>query len=215
MNYFTIGILTASLLFPLAQDARAFYNAQSGCWPSRDPLGDAAFVREQTKNKPGSIQKRLSEEAKLPSYMFVRNDPIGVIDCVGLKTLSVALCEVIVFYGHGIQGEPYDFDWAGPCSAAAFIGCWDAETDNKITSKFNQIPGVPTTDDEMAATDLDKYFTQAWNAAGIKAIRMCKKCGCVCPIITIKAVQVPGNPLDTGWITDEHYYHPDEPIKCR
>ena len=28
----------ASLLFPLAQDAQAFYNPQTGCWPNRDPL---------------------------------------------------------------------------------------------------------------------------------------------------------------------------------
>ena len=62
INFIAIGMLAGSLLFPLAQDARAFYNAQTGCWPNRDPFEEA-----------GSINL----------YEFSANIPISDIDPVG------------------------------------------------------------------------------------------------------------------------------------
>ncbi|HEV2691911.1 MAG TPA: hypothetical protein VG347_03370 [Verrucomicrobiae bacterium] len=149
------------------------YSVNNGSWENRDPLTDLAFTLKQSKGETLQFQKRMAKEAALPAYLFARNDPVGVIDCFGLKTLSVGKCEVIVFYGHGTQGYPDKFDFAGPCSAATFIGCFDAEADGNISSKDNQIPGVPTTDVEIPYDDIDEWFVPAWNAAVAKAGQMC------------------------------------------
>jgi RHS repeat-associated protein len=178
------------------------YKASTGTWVSRDPLGDEAFMHGQLKNNSWANQHYLREQAKLPGYMFAENNPVAGIDLLGLKTLSVGLCEIVIFYGHG-ETTPYVFDSAGPCCAGVFIGCWDAATDNGIPP-LNQIPGAPTTDDTMEATDLDKYFNEGWTAAEAKAQNMLKLCHCVCPSVTIKAVKVnTGDPLLDSWVPDE------------
>ena len=63
INFIAIGMLAGSLLFPLAQDARAFYNAQTGCWPNRDPL---------------------MEKGGANLFGFVINSPINLVDFMGL-----------------------------------------------------------------------------------------------------------------------------------
>ena len=68
-------MLTASLLFPLAQDARAFYNPQTGCWPSRDPIGELGGIN---------------------LYGYVGNNPIDAVDRFGLHPeveLDVAMAQ--------------------------------------------------------------------------------------------------------------------------
>ena len=57
-------MLTASMVFPLAQDAQAFYNPQTGCWPNRDPLHETGGAN---------------------LYGFVNNCPLGFIDAYGKK----------------------------------------------------------------------------------------------------------------------------------
>ena len=84
MNYFAIGMLTASLLFALAQDAHAFYNPQTGCWPNRDPM---------------------HERGGANLYGFVFNDSLNNYDLTGnsinsLKVNSSGPSEFEVFQTH-------------------------------------------------------------------------------------------------------------------
>jgi len=207
-----LAILLLVLL--TTQAALAYYSPSTGRWPNRDPLGDQPFLREQSKGKTWQVQQHLNEQAKLPGYLFVRNDPVGVIDCSGLKTLSVGKCEVVVFYGHGTQGHPYKFDFEGPCTAAAFIGCYDAETDSNISPPIRGIPGIPTTDGDILWADFDKSFDPAWSAAIAKARGMCSYCKCMCHSITVKAVSTASWLEDWYDVPDEHARHPDQTIPC-
>ncbi len=61
-----------------------YYKPSTGTWPNRDPLGDEAFLRGQTKGKSRRTQKHLVEHGNLPSYLFVKNSPLGKIDTLGL-----------------------------------------------------------------------------------------------------------------------------------
>ena len=211
----------------VANHAAAYYSPSTGRWLSRDPVGEPGFELLRTTcfvPKAGQVFGSASlppsrllvrDEIREPNtYVFVANNPITAFDLFGLKTLDVGNCQIVIFYGHGVSNDPYTFNFAGPCSAAAFFGCWDADSDKNIPSN-NQIPGIPTTDKEMDASDLDTYVTQAWADAKAKAANMCKLCNCVCPTITITAVQVKtGDPLLDIWVPGEHHYHPDETIQC-
>ena len=77
-------MLMLALLVALVQDAQAFYNPNTGRWLSRDPLSDAAFLDRQTIGKDWSKLRDLYEQAKLPSYLFVKNAPSVLIDADGL-----------------------------------------------------------------------------------------------------------------------------------
>jgi hypothetical protein len=62
------------------------YKASTGTWLCKDPLGDAAFFLDQIKKeKTARGRKHLTEQANLPSYLFVCNDPESKIDLLGLN----------------------------------------------------------------------------------------------------------------------------------
>lgn len=207
-----------------------YYKPSTGTWPNRDPLEEPGVkLLRASSGVPeiGYVIRRESllsyrlfvrdsiEAAKdLNRYVFIANDPLGSFDLFGLETLSVGTCEIVIFYGHGVRGQPYQFHFSGPCSAGVFLGCWDAQTDNGIKQPHD-VPGAPTTDGELEASDLDNAVTQAWDGARIRAKYLCKYCSCLCSSITIKAVMVTtGDPILDAWVPDEHHYHPDESIKC-
>lgn len=190
-----------------------YYVPFSSRWLNRDLLEDVAFNQKHFHAEDWHQDNRM-EEAKCPTYVFARNDPIGIVDRFGLKTLEVGGCEIIIFYGHGIAGHPYDWDFDSICSAGVFIGCWDAETDDRI-GKHHQIPGAPTTSEPMAVEDVDKNVVAALTAARSKAQTMCKVCCSACPSIKIKVEMVKTyDPTLDLWVPDEHKAHPDETITC-
>lgn len=87
-NCFAIAILAATLLFSLTQGARAFYNPQTGCWPSRDPSGEIGFttIRPDVSNGTGD---------GADSYAFANNDPAKTIDLFGLESVAVTVITAI------------------------------------------------------------------------------------------------------------------------
>ena len=60
-----------------------YYNASTGRWVSRDPIGDSVVLRDQIAAKP-DIGDRLIAESLLPPYHFTKNDPISRVDSTGL-----------------------------------------------------------------------------------------------------------------------------------
>jgi len=60
------------------------YSASQGRFLSRDPLGDEAFLRTRFSIASESKLKRLEQQALLPPYLFVHNDPIARFDVLGL-----------------------------------------------------------------------------------------------------------------------------------
>lgn len=190
------------------------YTPSTGTCPNRDPLGDEAFLQAQLKGKTWQVQHDLRGQSELPSYLFARNYPVGVIDCFGLKTLSVGKCEVIVFYGHGTQGQPHQFDFEGPCTAGIFLGCYDAETDSRISPPIRGIPGIPTTYGDRDWAGFNGVFDSAWNAAITKARGMCSYCKCMCHSITVRAVSTASWFEDWWDVPAEHARHPDQTVPC-
>jgi hypothetical protein len=73
-----VWVLAASLFQLLAQDALAFYNAKTGCWPSRDPMDEPGFELLQNGSAYG-------DPANPNLCTFVANNPISAIDFLGLK----------------------------------------------------------------------------------------------------------------------------------
>ena len=86
INYFAIGMLAASLLFSAAQDAQAFYNPQTGCWPSRDPLVDSGFSSLAGRKFQASAKEVQMKNENLNSYAFVKNDALQHFDLFGLDS---------------------------------------------------------------------------------------------------------------------------------
>jgi len=192
------------------------YIPSLGRWPSHDPIGEQAF-------RMLTLKRRLpARDQEKNLYCLLSNNSIGDVDVLGLAKLSVGICEVIVFYGHGTQGKPHEFDSSGPCCAGHFIGCYDAETNDKIP-KRNKIPGAPSTYDDLSLNPYDgdgkvcpfcRDFEQAWSAALDRAKQKCKICSCLCPSFKVKAVFVPSNLMDDSYIPDEQGAHPAVKVDC-
>jgi len=84
-----------------------FYKPSTGTWPNRDPLDDLSFLQAQSKGKTWEVQKHLRKEAKLPSYLFVKNDPESKVDTFGLFGLP--------------GGNTTEFSWnPSPCGKDSF-----------------------------------------------------------------------------------------------
>jgi RHS repeat-associated protein len=63
-----------------------YYKPSTGTWMSRDLLGDLYFLLEQIwATKALQLREHLREGANLPSYLFVKGDPISQIDILGLS----------------------------------------------------------------------------------------------------------------------------------
>jgi len=92
-----------------------------GRWLNRDPLG---------------------ERGGYNLYAFIGNNPINAIDPLGLYTVNVKNCEVVVLYGHGLGSKPHKFKFMGSCSAGHFVGCESRPTNDKIPPE-HRIPGAP------------------------------------------------------------------------
>lgn len=69
----------------LARDGQAFYNPSTGRWLSRDPVGEPAFLQQIAIRVLPKSQVRVKLERHLPLYTFVRNDPVGRMDVLGLE----------------------------------------------------------------------------------------------------------------------------------
>jgi RHS repeat-associated protein len=54
-----------------------YYNASTGRWLSRDPLGDRAFFKMHFAHASESKKQMLQRQALLPPYLFVLNDCIN------------------------------------------------------------------------------------------------------------------------------------------
>jgi RHS repeat-associated protein len=65
-----------------------YYDPNLQRWPNRDPLGDEAFLQEQSRGKIRQVKQLLREQANLPSYLFVKNNPESKIDPFGLAFSS-------------------------------------------------------------------------------------------------------------------------------
>ncbi len=79
-----MALVLALFSLLLGQNAQAFYNPTKGVWPSRDPLGELVFFKDQLPSKTLQIQKYLKKEASLSSYLFVINNPESKVDYLGM-----------------------------------------------------------------------------------------------------------------------------------
>ncbi len=215
------------------QIASAYYCPSTGRWLSRDPMGEPGFENLRAAGMLPKVGQAISPASLPPGrwinrdpiaakkepnrYTFVANNPVGTVDLFGLATVSAGKCEVIVAYGHGTDGSPHHFDFAGPCSAGWFLGCYSSQTDGGLGR--NGIPGAVSISGEYDfATDpgrFDRDFNTSWAAAKAKAGNMCILCKCVCHSITVKAVFVPSNDsLNDLKVPGEKYSHPDVTVPC-
>jgi RHS repeat-associated protein len=148
-------------------------------WANCDPLSEQGFESIHRPQEPRSLNLQ-------NLYNFVRNRPLNAIDALGLYTVNVKNCEVVVLFGHGSSSKPHTFTFQGTDSAGHFVGCENKATNDKIPAEY-RIPGAPSTDEELysgAQTESDpdhsfsKFFNDSWAAAKRKAADICKKGSC-------------------------------------
>jgi RHS repeat-associated protein len=61
-----------------------YYNASTGRWLSRDPLGDGAFVGAHCAESSEFELRNVEHHRLMPPYHFVHNNPICEVDVLGL-----------------------------------------------------------------------------------------------------------------------------------
>jgi hypothetical protein len=230
-----LPIVFAFVTLLATNNASAYYNPQTGRWLSRDPMGEPGFEFLRAANAVPRVGQVASTASLPPSrwinrdpiaekrganrYAFVANNPISTIDLLGLdspSTVSVGICEIVVAYGHGIDGSPHHFDFGGPCSAGWFVGCYSSQTDGGL-NKYNGISGAVSISGEYDfATDpaqFGKDFQTSWDAAIAKAHQKCSYCKCLCPSITVKAVKVSIHNWTKDWLVPSES-RADVPVSC-
>lgn len=96
-------------------------------WPNRDPIEESGGEN---------------------LYGFTHNSSDSKIDHLGLydldtkgKTVTVEKCEIVVLYGHAIEGRPWTFVFADDCSAGGAVTCWPKQTNENIR-EIHAIPGI-------------------------------------------------------------------------
>jgi hypothetical protein len=69
----------------------------------------------------------------------------------------VAKCEIVIVFGHSIDGDPWKFSFESSCSAGGVVACWPGQSNSKIkypidgleqhnlTCWWLPIPGAPDT----------------------------------------------------------------------
>jgi len=170
----------------LTDHRNRYYSPILQRWPNRDPLG---------------------EDGGLNLFCFVGNQPINIIDFLGLADLTtskngsqivkVGKCEVAVLVGHGDYSRPHTFQFPkNSCSAGGFIGCGAGSTNQKIPPA-NQISGSPNWKDDVFNTETE--YTESWKAiqqgAKDKAKSICDENKCDCKEVRITYSYAPSGDL--------------------
>jgi hypothetical protein len=124
----SVIVLFAALV--MAQTALAFYNPSTGTWLSRDPIGEPGFQALQTTTAMPQVGGMISQSPSrwikrdaaeqaggLNTYNFNRNDPIQLIDLLGLDSgnpidISVRVDEARS--GFGYAGWSIRLRWTPP-----------------------------------------------------------------------------------------------------
>ncbi|NLH72598.1 MAG: RHS repeat-associated core domain-containing protein, partial [Verrucomicrobia bacterium] len=102
---------------------------------------------------------RIDESTPVNIYFFVANDPVQAFDPWGLyeerqnrrgsTDIIVENCEIVILYGHGSLQNPHRFVFNGPFSFGHFVGCGDEATNERIRRKGRDIPGAPSTTEDL------------------------------------------------------------------
>jgi len=180
-NFKVILPLLVTIFIATETQAMRWYSANTGRWLSRGPLGDAVFLTQVLQNsRTADERKDLRLEALAPAYVMVKNDPLSLVDYLGLAvvtknsdgtfTVKVQTCEFVCVVDHGFASKnSYTFVFPSSSkhpSAAGFAGCYATDVNHAI-SKL--IPGAPS-GGEWDGTISPYYDGPTWNA-GIKALR--------------------------------------------
>jgi RHS repeat-associated protein len=88
MNTFRFSTKFRDQESDLAYYGYRYYRAEDGKWTARDPLGDSVFFRHYAKGLSDRRAEQLRKEALMPSYGFVRNNPVRLVDDLGLACLD-------------------------------------------------------------------------------------------------------------------------------
>ncbi len=99
-----------------------YYNPSTGRWLSRDPI---------------------EEEGGLNLYGMVGNDPLNNWDYLGLTTINVDKCTILIYISHrrSIRDDHVNFD-TDSCSRVGVITCWPSEV-NKQINPMNLLKNSP------------------------------------------------------------------------
>jgi hypothetical protein len=110
-----------------------FYNASTGRWLSRDPLGEEAAMRAisegaEKQNDWDRVEEYQSASTK-PAYLFLQNAAIQAYDWLGLCTVVGPLApDRGAYFGLGDlkrhklgKGPPATVIWSLPCGAFMYI----------------------------------------------------------------------------------------------
>ena len=92
-------------LEPRRKNRPCSYKTASGrpYWPSRDPIGDIMFRRQYNREKNITERQRLEQAALAPVYVFVENQPVNLIDNLGLDRY-ITQFDILGLSGPGADG---------------------------------------------------------------------------------------------------------------
>ena len=175
-----------------------YFDAFEGRFLQRDPMGYADGMN---------------------LYEYVRSDPINRLDPYGLGiiTINVPKCTIMVVAGHGTKGSPIKFVFADPnCGKAGFNGCYADETNKQIPGG-NLLNGSPTEAIGGGDTGQEWVMGADWvqgnrdmaNGAEKDAQAMLGP-PCNCPSVAIKFLWSDGSAIKKGVAFNKN--HPDHTV---
>jgi RHS repeat-associated protein len=72
-----------------------FYNASSGRWVNRDPIGDTAFQQRSLKRSSRWQLPSLKENGAFTDFSFCGNAPLTCLDILGLEEVAIDVFTII------------------------------------------------------------------------------------------------------------------------
>ena len=182
-----------------------YYSASTGRWLSRDPLTEAAFFKRFSDGNSEFQDDEVYYTATATAHVFVRNDPLGLVDYIGLLagstgTATIGDCSIAIYAGHGFLNSAFDDDGklknpkatdrlnyphllkgSPKCSGGAIIACNAA----KFASIQNPIPGVSLNDGEISVLQGIGQIDGAVGSAQAFVKSICENCACEKVTITV------------------------------
>lgn len=204
-----MSLITLAICALAPLEGRCFYNASTGRWLNRDPLGENGFEIPRAR--------RPALRGSGPNaYQFVANQPIALVDGLGLigghlepipgqpgkvrlvpgeAEYRISRCQIVILVGHTtlmpgkmtVAREDEGFAFGEMYGCLTGGGEEELEPGETVVVSAFQTPGIPGAppkphdfiDDDQLVSLADGAFT----AAKAQAQTMCAHC--VCPRIFI------------------------------
>ena len=135
-----------------------YYNASTGRWLSRDPIGEEAFFWQYAQGRTAAERRQLRRQALRPLYGFLDNQTVNAIDNLGLRSVCVVTVRASHFLSgpSGAHGHFNSTDWDAVRAGDSFgyVSCGANSLNDAVASRNRcaGIPGMPRNNNDEQPT---------------------------------------------------------------